>query len=61
MKELLLAANYLDIPKLLDYCSMTVADQIRGKKKPFEEAPSGGGDVLPSSLAQMANQFNKMN
>jgi hypothetical protein len=29
----LLAANYLDIPKLKDYCSMTVADQIRGKKE----------------------------
>ena len=27
----MLAANYLDIPKLLDYACMAVAGQIRGK------------------------------
>ena len=29
--EIILAANFLDIPKLLDYACITVADQIRGK------------------------------
>jgi len=29
--EIILAANYLDIPKLLDYTCMVVAGQIRGK------------------------------
>jgi len=29
--EIILAANFLDIPKLLDFACITVADQIRGK------------------------------
>ena len=30
-QEIILAANYLDIPKLLDYTCIVVAQQIRGK------------------------------